>query len=79
MRILIAEDDEALARFVRQGSGRRALFSRYFAEPARIAATEVDYDVVVHGLNLPKLDGGSVLGPREFRETEFAGTGADTA
>ena len=61
MRILIAEDDEALARFVRQGSGRRALFSRYFAEPARIAATEVDYDVVVHGLNLPKLDGVSVL------------------
>ena len=61
MRILIAEDDEALARFVRQGSGRRALFSRYFAEPARIAATEVDYDVVVHGLNLSKLDGVSVL------------------
>jgi len=26
-----------------------------------MAATEVDYDVVVHGLNLPKLDGVSAL------------------
>lgn len=63
MRVLIAEDDEALARFVRQG-----LEAEHYAvdvlpdgERARAAATEVEYDVVILDLNLPKLDGVSVL------------------
>jgi len=63
MRILIAEDDEALARFVRQG-----LESEHYSvdvlpdgEQARAAATESEYDVVILDLNLPKLDGVSVL------------------
>jgi two-component system copper resistance phosphate regulon response regulator CusR len=63
MRILIAEDDEALARFVRQG-----LESEHYSvdvmpdgEQARTAATEFEYDVVILDLNLPKLDGVSVL------------------
>ena len=63
MRILIAEDDEALAKFVRQG-----LESEHYAvdvcvdgEQARAAATQLDYDLVVLDLNLPKLDGVSVL------------------
>ena len=63
MRILIAEDDEALARFVRQG-----LEGEHYSvdvltdgEQARIAATEFEYDVVILDLNLPKLDGVSVL------------------
>jgi len=63
MRILIAEDDEALAKFVRQG-----LEGEHYSvdvvsdgEQARTAATEVDYDVVILDLNLPKLDGVSVL------------------
>jgi DNA-binding response OmpR family regulator len=63
MRILIAEDDEALAKFVRQG-----LESEHYTvdvltdgEQAQAAATERDYDVVILDLNLPKRDGISVL------------------
>ncbi len=63
MRILIAEDDEALAKFVRQG-----LESEHYSvdvlsdgEQARTAATQFEYDVVILDLNLPKLDGVSVL------------------
>jgi len=63
MRILIAEDDEALAKFVRQG-----LESEHYAvdvcgdgEQARAAAAQLDYDLVVLDLNLPKMDGVSVL------------------
>ena len=63
MRILIAEDDEALAKFVRQG-----LEGEHYSvdvlpdgEQARAAATQLDYDVVILDLNLPKVDGVSVL------------------
>jgi RNA polymerase sigma factor (sigma-70 family) len=63
MRILVAEDDEALAKFVRQG-----LEGEHYAvdvapdgEQARTAATAAEYDVVILDLNLPKVDGVSVL------------------
>lgn len=63
MRILIAEDDEALAKFLRQG-----LESEHYTvdvlpdgEQARAAACQTDYDLVILDLNLPKLDGVSVL------------------
>jgi len=63
MRILIAEDDEALAKFVRQG-----LEAEHYTvdicrdgEQARTAATESEYDVFILDLNLPKLDGITVL------------------
>jgi DNA-binding response OmpR family regulator len=63
MRILIAEDDEALAKFVRQG-----LEGEHYSvdlcpdgEQARTAVTESEYDVIILDLNLPKLDGVSVL------------------
>ena len=63
MRILIAEDDAALAGFVRQG-----LLGEHYVvdvvedgEQARTMGGEVDYDLVILDLNLPKLDGVSVL------------------
>ncbi|MBZ5679117.1 MAG: response regulator transcription factor [Acidobacteriia bacterium] len=63
MRILIAEDDAALAKFVSQG-----LESEHYevdvysdGEQAQSAANELDYDLVILDLNLPKLDGVSIL------------------
>jgi two-component system, OmpR family, copper resistance phosphate regulon response regulator CusR len=63
MRILIAEDDAALATFVRKG-----LESEHYAvdvsgdgEQARALASEFDFDLVVLDLNLPRLDGVSIL------------------
>ncbi|HEX4486133.1 MAG TPA: HDOD domain-containing protein [Terriglobales bacterium] len=63
MRILIAEDDAALAGFVRKG-----LESEHYAvdvsgdgEQSRAMASEFDYDLVVLDLNLPRLDGIAIL------------------
>ena len=63
MRILVAEDDAALASFVRKG-----LEAEHYAvdisgdgEQARAMASELDYDLVILDLTLPRLDGVSVL------------------
>lgn len=63
MRILIAEDDEALAKFVRQGLEAEHYAVEMVAdgEQARKAAIDSEYDLVILDLNLPKLDGVSVL------------------
>jgi two-component system copper resistance phosphate regulon response regulator CusR len=63
MRILVAEDDPALAGFVKKG-----LEAEHYAvdlsgdgEQARAMADELDYDLVVLDLNLPRVDGVSIL------------------
>jgi two-component system, OmpR family, copper resistance phosphate regulon response regulator CusR len=63
MRILIAEDDEALAKFVRQGLETEHYSVDIYpdGEQARAAAIESEYDLVILDLNLPRLDGVSVL------------------
>jgi len=63
MRILLAEDDEALGRFVRQGLEAENHAVEIFpdGEQAKNAAIENDFDLVVLDLNLPRLDGVSVL------------------
>jgi two-component system, OmpR family, copper resistance phosphate regulon response regulator CusR len=63
MRILIAEDDSALASFVKKGleAEHYAVDIAVDGEQARATAAEFDYDLVILDLNLPRLDGISVL------------------
>ncbi|HTZ95481.1 MAG TPA: response regulator transcription factor [Terriglobales bacterium] len=63
MRILIAEDDVALASFVKKGleGEHYAVDVASDGEQARGMATELDYDLVILDLNLPRLDGVAVL------------------
>ena len=63
MRILIAEDDSALASFVKKGldAEHYAVDVSSDGEQARAMATEFDYDLVVLDLNLPRLDGVVIL------------------
>ena len=63
MRILIAEDDEALARFVRQGleTEHYTVDVAKDGEQALSATLASDYEVVILDLNLPKVDGVGVL------------------
>lgn len=63
MRILIAEDDTALAGFVRKGLEAEdyAVDVSSDGEQARALAIEFDYDLIVLDLNLPRLDGVSIL------------------
>jgi two-component system copper resistance phosphate regulon response regulator CusR len=65
MRILVAEDDEALAKFVRQGleAENYSVDVPADGEQAPTAATDVDYDVVILDLNLQKLDGSACCAP----------------
>ena len=63
MRILIAEDDSALASFVKKGldAEHYAVDVSHDGEQARAMAGEFDYDLVVLDLNLPRLDGVTIL------------------
>jgi DNA-binding response OmpR family regulator len=63
MRVLIAEDDPALASFVKKGleSEHYAVDVSADGEQSRAMAGELNYDLVVLDLNLPRLDGVSIL------------------
>ena len=63
MRMLIAEDDPALASFVKKGleSEHYAVDVSNDGEQASAMAGEFDYDLVVLDLNLPRLDGVTIL------------------
>jgi len=63
MRILMVEDDTALAGFVRKGleAEHYAVDVSSDGEQARALAAEFDYDLVILDLNLPRLDGVTIL------------------
>jgi DNA-binding response OmpR family regulator len=63
MRVLIVEDDAALSSFVRKGleAEHYAVDATTDGERGRAMALEVDYDLLVLDLNLPGVDGISLL------------------
>ena len=63
MRVLVAEDDSALASFVRKGleAEHYAVDIASDGEEAQYMAEEYDYDLVILDLTLPQTDGLHVL------------------
>jgi DNA-binding response OmpR family regulator len=63
MLILVIEDDSALASYVRKGleSENYAVDVALDGEQGALMASDLDYDLLILDLNLPKLDGISVL------------------
>jgi len=63
MRILVVEDDAALASYIRKGleSEHYAVDVALEGEQGSLMASDLDYDLLILDLNLPKLDGISLL------------------
>jgi RNA polymerase sigma factor (sigma-70 family) len=63
MRVLIAEDDPALATFVQKGleAEHYAVDVTHDGEQAKAMASELDYDLFMLDLNLPRMDGIAIL------------------
>jgi two-component system copper resistance phosphate regulon response regulator CusR len=63
MRILVAEDDSALASFIKKGleAEHYAVDVSADGEQARALASELDFDIIILDLALPHLDGVSIL------------------
>jgi DNA-binding response OmpR family regulator len=81
MRILIAEDDAALAGFVRQGlqAEHYTVDVAEDGEQARTMGSEIEYDLVILDLGLPRLDGVAGFASLAAAKAEPAGSGADVA
>ena len=73
MKILIVEDDTALSSFIRKGleAEHHAVDTASDGEQGRAMALEFDYDLVVLDLNLPGIDGLSVLKSVRQRKTSL--------
>jgi heavy metal response regulator len=73
MRILIVEDDAALSSFIRKGleAEHHAVDVANDGEQGRAMALEFDYDLVVLDLNLPGVDGFSILKSIRQRKTSM--------
>jgi len=63
MRVLIAEEDPALASFVRKGleAEHYAVDVSQDGEQVRAMATELAYDLLILDLNLGRVDGVTIL------------------
>lgn len=63
MRILVAEHDQPVARFVRKGLGEEAYAVDLVTagDEAEFMAQEYDYDLVILDLGLPGVDGHDIL------------------
>jgi two-component system, OmpR family, copper resistance phosphate regulon response regulator CusR len=73
MRILVIEDDAALSSFIRKGleAEHHAVDTANDGEQGRAMALEFDYDLVVLDLNLPRVDGLSILKNVRQRKTSL--------
>ena len=73
MRILVIEDDTALSSFIRKGleAEHHAVDTANDGEQGRAMALEFDYDLVVLDLNLPGVDGLSILKNVRQRKTSL--------
>ena len=73
MRILVIEDDAALSSFIRKGleAEHHAVDTANDGEQGRAMALEFDYDLVVLDLNLPGIDGLSILKSVRQRKTSL--------
>jgi len=71
MRILIVEDDAALSGFLQKGleAEHHAVDTASDGEQGRSMAIGIDYDLVVLDLNLPRVDGLTVLKSVRQRKT----------
>ncbi len=74
MRMLIAEDDPALASFVKKGleAEHYAVDVSNDGERVRAQASEFNYDLLVLDLNLPRLDGVSISAPSADAQAQHA-------
>src|SRR5258708_12243936 len=73
MRILIVEDDSALASFIRKGleAEHYAVDAATDGDQGRSMALEFDYDLLILDLNLPGVDGLAILKSLRQRKPNF--------